>query len=230
MRPARLPPLTIPRRSALALGLLLGAGLPPGAPAQGRKAEIPIPVLATMFLEGRFRMPVTCTRTDGAQVEVEESVSFRPAVNRDGTQTLRMTFYGLAGSDLERCYNLVYPSIPDRRGVLYVSYSSRDRRGDTGVKNFTRAIQRGPLEYVITGGRLHIRDPDQAKEEARVVHFDGRSTPLLVALVPQDSDPDKLLGKAPVVRGRIARKLMLRFEGPDGLRFENAYLEDSSRF
>jgi hypothetical protein len=230
MRRSWVPAALAPYRAAFAVALLLAAGPPLVAPAQGKKPEIPIALVATEFLQGRFQMPVTCTRTDGTQVRLQESVVFRPAMNRDGNQTLRMTFFGLSGSDLARCYNTVYPTVPDRRGVLYVSYSSRDKRADTGIKNFVRSIQRGPLEYVITGGRLQIRGVGEAGAEPRVIRFDGRSTPLFVSAVARGSDPDKLLGEAAPLRGRVPRKLSFRIEGPDDFRFENAYLEDSSRF
>jgi hypothetical protein len=49
-------------------------------------------------------------------------------------------------------------------------------------------------------------------------------------VVPRGSDSDKLLGEARTIGGRRARKLLFRFEHPDGYRFETPYLEDSSHF
>jgi hypothetical protein len=215
-------------RAALALALLLAGGSSPPAGAQ-QNSELPINIIATKFLEGRFQMPVTCNQTDGTQIEVHEGVVFRPAKNRDGTQMLKMTFFGIAGSDLARCYNLVHSSIPDRRGVLYLSYSSFDKRADTGIKNFVRSLERGPLEYVITGGRLQIQSVGDPEAETQVIRFDGKSTPLYVSAVAYGSDADKLLGRPPLVNGRRPRRLNFRIEGPGDFRFETAYLEDSSR-
>jgi hypothetical protein len=228
MTHSRLSTARVACRAALAIALLVAAGHSPAALAQ-QNPEIPINLIATQFLAGRFQMPVTCTREDGTQVEIQEGVVFRPAKNLDGTQTLRMTFFGLSGSDLARCYNMVHRRIPDRRGVLYVSYSSLDKRADTGVQNFLRALDRGPLEYVITGGHLQIQNVGEPDAEPQVIRFDGKRTPLYVSAVRYGSDMDKLLGESPPVAGRRPRRLLFRIEGPGDFRFEAAYLEDSRR-
>lgn len=218
------------RRLAFPILLALAIQPSPAAAQQQRGPELPASYLALEFLKGRFRMPVTCTREDGSRVELEESVVFRPAKNRDGTQTLRMTFFGLDSPGLARCYNLTSPSVPDRRGTLYLSYASLNRRPDIGLKDFRHALRSGPLEYVIVGGHLRVREVGSAPDAARVFDFGGSEVPFWVSLVRRDSDPDKLLGDPEPVEGRLPRKLTFRFEAPDGLRFEESYLEDGSRW
>jgi hypothetical protein len=219
-------------RSVAPLGvqlLLLLVLIAPGAARAQRGTEIQIQELAANYLKGRFLMPVTCTRADGSVVELHESIVIRADRRGDDTRALRMTFFGLGGKELARCYNLVMPDMRDRRGVLYLTYASDDTRVDTGLKDFKRDLKRGPLEYRINGGKLQLRKV-AAPDDAETLDFEDEQSRLYVTLIRRDSDADKLLGDVLAPEGKPSpRKLGFRVESSGDTSFEGFYLEDVSR-
>jgi hypothetical protein len=223
----------VPARAGILLCAAILAALPAGAQDGPRRPpQVDATTLALNFMLGRFRMPVTCTREDGSLLEIEEAVVFRPAPQRSGSATIRATFFGIDAAEAARCYNLVEPQVPDRRGFLLLTYRAQNRP-DMGLADFRRALKRGPLRYHIIGGRLQIRSLADPEAEPRVVRFNAANVPFVVRDLPPGSDEDKLLdryGNAERSDGRVPRRLLFEIGGPEDFRFRGFYIEDDRRW
>ncbi len=225
------------RRPAHGAGWFVGAamalflGVSPGTVwAQAQSPRVDETTVALLWLQGRFRAPVTCIRADGSRVELEEAIVVREGPQRSGMPTLRLTFFGIDLPGATKCFNLIEPVLPDRRGSLYVTYRSSNRT-DVGLHDFQRAARTRTLRYRIVGGSLRIRPIDTPESEARVVRFD-EDVLLLVSSVAPRSDGAKLLSEYSYGAGRSDPRRRLRFqiEGPDGFRFEGSFIEDERRW
>ena len=201
----------------LALALLFAGG---PSLAQG-PPKIDETTLAFRFVSGRFRMPVTCRLRDGTLIEREEAIVVRPDTRRHDRATLRATFFGIDAPEAEHCFNLIEPRLPDRRGVLYLTYKSLRRR-DFGVADFRRQLQRGPLEYSIIGGHLQLREIGNRDSAPTTLVFE-KEWPFTVGRVLDGSDGDKLLRTVSARAGQ--RQFHFEFSGPDDFRFSGYYLE-----
>jgi hypothetical protein len=182
---------------------------------------------ALNWLQGRFRAPVRCARADGSRLDLEEAISIRPGPDRSGMPTLRLTFFGIDVPDATKCFNVVESRVPDRRGLLYVTYRSHSRT-DMGLTDFRRTLKKGEVVYYIVGGGLRIREVGTGAEP-RKIRFEDRDYPLRVKPVQAHSDGDKLL--APYREehaGEEDRRRRLRFEieGPEEFTFSGAFIED----
>ncbi|MEE8558224.1 MAG: hypothetical protein V3T14_10105 [Myxococcota bacterium] len=180
------------------------------------------------WLRGRFRTPVTCMREDGTRVELEEAVVIRDGPRKSGRKILKVTFFGIDVPDATKCFNLMERRLPDRRGVLYVTYRSH-RRPDMGINDFRRALRSGDLRYPVVSGQLGIRPI--GSEDRKVIHFDEEYT-LHVRPVGRHSDGEKLL--ALFMNERLGskdprRRLWFELEGPEGVAFAGAFIEAEGR-
>jgi hypothetical protein len=217
---------------AFLLALLVLGG---AFPVRGQPPpKIDATVLALNWLSGRFLIPVTCVKTDGSRVHLEEAVVIRGTQQRGSEPSLRATFFGIDVADVSHCYNLAEPRVPDRRGVVYLTYRSH-RRADLGTADFRRALRDGRLRYAIEGGQLQERVLGGNATEPRVVTFDGRDVELIVSLVKPGSDADKLLRHhtpiTPAPEGqRAPRRLTFQIEGPEDFSFTGHFIEDLSRW
>lgn len=216
---------------------LLATALPAGA-ARADQGDYTTPprmsaTQATLqWIVGRFRRPLTCERADGSTVDVEESVAFRPAREDRRGETVRATFFGVDVSDAVRCYSTLEPSVPDRRGVLFITFLAPDRP-DVGLSQLRRELEDGELTYQVRRGRLRVRALGDDADEPREVDLAGGRTELVVRLVPPTSDAGKLLaryaaGEGPEGAALRRLEIELRKEGVSLLRVP--YLEDGSRW
>ena len=184
--------------------------------------------LALYWLRGRFRSPVTCIQADGTRVELEEAIVVRKGAKLSGMPTLRITFFGIDLPDATKCFNLIVPDLPDRRGSINVTYRSSKRK-DRGMHDFQRAVKNKTLEYQIVAGTLRIREVGQHESQAQVVRFDD-DYPLRVSTVIRRSDNAKLLaqylGEGPDPR----RRLRFQLEGPMEFRLDQSFIEDERRW
>jgi hypothetical protein len=181
------------------------------------------------WILGRWRMPATCELADGSHVDVEEAVVFRAAPEDSAGRTIRATFFGIDVADAVRCYNLMEKNIPDRRGVLVLTFPSSGR-SDIGLRNLMKHLRddRG-LSYVIRRGTLHVRQ--LGADEAERVDFNGAGADLIARLLPYGSDGDRLL--APLAdksdNPRSLRRIQLEI-ARDGVPEQSGfYLEDGER-
>jgi hypothetical protein len=167
---------------------------------------------------------------DGSRQELEEAIGIRVAPRRSGMPVVRLTFFGIDIPDAEKCFSVVDRRVPDRRGVLYVTYRS-NRRQDMGLTDFRRTARKGVLVYHIVGGQLRIREVGK-EAEPRVVRFEDRDYPLRIRAVMPHSDGDRLLapyrddhppGEDP------RRRIRLEIEGPEGFTFVGAFIEGDPR-
>ena len=203
-------------------------------PALGQQDEISLPAgldattLALEWITGRYRMPVTCLRNDGSRIELEEAVVIRRAPQHGNIYTLKATFFGIDADNVSRCYNLVIPDIPDRRGTLYATFRSVGR-GDLGAKDFRRRLAAEELRYPIQGGQLRERGFDKQNPRANTVQFSRRGIDLVVRQIRSGSDADKLLApyakREPATRGRM-RRFEFEIQGPDEFAFHGYFIED----
>lgn len=215
-------PAVVPPFFLLALALPV-AGQQPGPP------KVDETTLAYRFLEGRYRMPVTCKLEDGSLLELEEAVVIRAGPDRKGQSAVRATFFGIDAPGARSCFNLVNPELRDQRGVLYLNYRSL-RRADLGVRDFRRELERGALEYRVLDGRLRLREIGGDEAEAVELDFDGAEARFLVSSIPRASDGDKLLEEFEArLPAATRRRLEIRIEGPEGLQLGGYYLEDEAR-
>lgn len=217
----------MPPRRAGFIALLALLALPYGAGAQEPKID---ETHATLnWIVGRWRMPVTCVRADGSRVHIEEAVVFRPAPEDADGRTLRATFFGIDVADAVRCYNLIEKNVPDRRGVLILTYLSHGRP-DIGLANLRKNLaEQRALTYSIRRGTLQVRQlgSDAAPERLELA---GSGTDLTVSLIAPGSDGDKLLGPLAKKSGDASLR-RLRFElAGDGIPGQHGYyLEDGER-
>jgi hypothetical protein len=218
--------------AAIVLAGSLLAAAPLGAQEmQSDTPQIDETTVALSWLRGRFLRPVTCMREDGTRVDLEEAMVIRPSTARSGMPVLRVTFFGIDLASAEKCFNLVEREIPDRRGVLYLTYRSR-RRTDTGMADFKRTIKGRELRYHVVDEEFRIRPVGQPDIEPRVIRFGKGDYPLLVRPILPHSDGAKLLEQyrdddnGPDPR----RRLRFELEGPDEFRFGAAFIEDDSRW
>ncbi len=209
------------RAAAGALASLLVA-LPSGPSPGQQDPKIDETTLAFRFVSGRYRTPVTCRMPDGSLIQREEAIVVRADPRRHHRATLRATFFGIDAPGAEHCFNLIEPRLPDRRGVLHLTYKSLRRR-DFGVADFRRELARGPLEYQIIGGRLQLREIGNREAEPTILVFEGER-PFMVGPVPLGSDGEKLLRSA--YPRADQRRFHFEFSGPDDFRFSGYYLED----
>lgn len=236
MRHARLLPI------ALCAGLCAALLLPPDVRSQNRgprqdgEGSYQPPTHATAqdaalwWISGRFRMPVTCLRTDGSKVEIEEAVVFRANPSR-GRSAIKATFFGIEGKDLERCYNLLDQDIPDRRGVLHLHFRAHTRL-DYGLTDFRRLNRDGSLTYHISDGKLHVRPVGGDKEDTKLVDFGSGDHPLELSSITAGSDAHKLLIAYDSTEQpeRARRRFSFRFQGPDDFAFSTHMIEDEKRW
>ncbi len=212
-------------RAAL-VGLLLL--LPGSATGQRGSANTDATTIALQWISGRFRMPVSCIRKDGSRIELEEALVIRPAPEHGNVNTLKATFFGIDVADISRCFNLLIPHIPDRRGILYFTFRSHERP-DLGANEFRRRLRDGELRYPIQDGQLREHRFGEEKSEARVVKFSRRGMELVVRPVHAGSDADKLLApyaeREPETKGR-ERRFEIEIEGPDDFVFRGYFIAD----
>jgi hypothetical protein len=211
-----------------AVALLALCAAPAGA--QTGPSRVDETTLALYWISGRFAMPVTCDRADGSTVDVEEAVTIRPAPER-GESTFKATFFGIDVADARRCYNLVLSDLPDRRGVIYLTFRSFGRP-DLGTRDFRLRLEDGVLDYPVQDGKLHVRPIGGEEDAARVVDFGGGKGALRVHLLSPTSDGWRLLSRfrgEPVAREDPRRRLQFELseEGEPALR--GYYLETARR-
>jgi hypothetical protein len=181
--------------------------------------------VALLFLAGRYAMPITCKKTDGTVVELEESISFKPAPDAGGANSLKVTFFGVDIGDVSYCYNLVERRIVDRRGTLFVRYRSHNRE-DLGLSDFRRSAARGPLTYWAHSGELTVRGIGTDSEQppgSRMLPFDGGESKLVVDAIAPGSDGAKLLAdyesRAGIASTADRKRFAMRFSAKDGTSF-----------
>jgi len=218
-----------------ALGRLsLGAGLAlllaSTVLAQQQKGpKVNATTLAFQYLTGRYRMPVTCVRTDGSSLELEEAIVIRRYAQHSGEANLKATFFGIDAADLSHCFNVLQQRIPDRRGTLYLTFRSFLRRTDLGMSDIRRRMRNGELRFPIQDGKLRERAIGEDEAEPRVIEFKRRGLELLVRQVRPGSDADKLLARY-AGEARESKNVPRRFEfeinGPDDFSFRSFVIED----
>jgi hypothetical protein len=222
-------PWSPPVRVALTL-LLAGWAAGSGAQTPPKHQEIE---LAMIYMQGsRFRMPITCTMPDGTLIEREESIAFRPGPATGDVPSLRATIFGIDAPEAKNCFNLIWPKLPDRRGVVILEYRAR-RRSDYGVTDFNRKLKSGKLTFYITGGRIQLRDfPQEEGVEPRELRFGDDNEPFTMSFVHPRSDGYKLLDhyeQSLDASDTRRRRVEFRFEGPEEFVFQGYYLEDEDR-
>ena len=178
------------------------------------------------WLIGRWRMPVTCELEDGSRVDVEEAIVVRPASEDANGRTVRATFFGIDVRDAHHCFNLTRSEIPDRRGVLYLTFVSQGR-SDVGLTRLRQNLESGELAYEITRGRLQIRPFGTPGEAVIPLDFAGEDAKLRVRVLRSSSDGFRMLkslaGDDPAAR-RL-RRVSFTIEGVEPSPFQGDYLE-----
>jgi len=190
--------------------------------------------VALSFIQGRFATPITCKRTDGSSMDIEEAIVLKSAPESGGGDSVKITFFGIDAPDVAYCYNLVERRALDRRGTIFVHFRSHNRK-DLGVADFRRAATSGPLTYNAHRGELHLREiGSEAKpENDRVLSFDGGDARVVVDAISAGSDGAKLLADYEArVGGAMSeahRRFAFRFIAKDGTEFMFYGVEDARR-
>ena len=222
----------LPRASLPALLLLAALLALPGPPARAQAPPHVDETHASLnWILGRWRMPITCELEDGSRVPVEEAVVFRPSADDATGRTVRATFFGLDVPGATRCFNVIEPNVPDRRGVLYLTFVSHGRP-EMGLSNLRRTLEDGEISYRVTRGRLRIRDLSRPDEGARIDDYQGRSATLTVRLIQAGSDGDKLLTPFAAAQELGAfglRRVSFEWRGDELAGYRGYYLEDGER-
>jgi len=221
----------IPGAAGAACALVLTLPLP-GSAQDGYEQPVHTTAAETAarWLEGRYRMPVTCIRNDDSQVEIEEAVVFRLDPS-NGRSAIKATYFGIDG-DFKRCFNIVEGSIPDRRGTLYLHFPAHNRP-DTGLSEFRRMARDGDLTFRVHGGKLRLREIGKTAETARTLDFDHGEYPLNVRAVDGGSDAAKLLADFDDVKDgltRQRRRLSFTLSGPEEFQSVAHMIEDEGRW
>jgi hypothetical protein len=186
--------------------------------------------LALSYLLGRYRMPVTCTLADGSIVQREEAIVIRRAASPSRRQSVRATFFGVDAPGAIRCYNVVTPAFPDRRGSLTLGYEGL-KRSDLGMHDLRLELKRGALDYVVIEGRLEIRPFADGAAPQTVVFRPGDAV-FSIRPIPPASDGNRLL--APLIAEstdapRRPRQFEFQIQSEDGVALSGFYLEDVER-
>jgi hypothetical protein len=150
--------------------------------------------IAIFFVSGRYITPVKCKRTDGSEVDVEDSVVLKNAPEAGGGSALRATFFGIDVADAEYCYSPIERRVVDRRGSILLHFRARNRP-DMGMADFRRAALAGPLTYNAHRGELRVRaiGAEAPASEPSALSFEGGDARLLVENVPDGTDGAKLI-------------------------------------
>ncbi len=205
------------------------------AAAPSRAQYIPPPhadeTHATLnWLIGRWRMPVTCELEDGRRVNLEEAIVVRPAAEDANGRTVRATFFGIDVRGARRCFNLTRSEIPDRRGVLYLTFVSQGRP-DLGLTRLRQNLETGELAYHITRGRLQIRPVGAPPDATIPLDFQGKDAALRVRVLRSSSDGFRMLeslARDDPAANRL-RRVRFSIEGLEPSPFQGDYLETARR-
>jgi hypothetical protein len=180
--------------------------------------------LALAFIAGRYATPITCKKTDGSVLELEDSILMKEAPDAGGGNAVKVTFFGVDVPDLAYCYNLVERRVLDRRGSIFIHFRAH-KRADMGVSDFRRAMNAGPLTYNAHRGELRVRGIGTEADagEAREVPFDGGDAKLVVSAIQNGTDGAKLLADYDERTGNAPspnrRRFMFQFTAKDGSEF-----------
>ncbi len=218
----------------LAVALLPGLALAKGESEHQPPAHMTADEVAILFLAGRYISPVVCKLADGSQIEVQDSVVVKAAPEQGGGNQLKATFFGIQVADAQYCYSAIDRRVPNRRGVLYLHFRTRNRP-DYGISDFRRMASAGPLTFNVHRGELQVspvgtEDGDAAPE---VVSFDGGDSRIMVENVPDGSDGAKLVAQYfaanPPDPAYPPRVFTFRVFAKDGTMFPFYAIEDIGR-
>ncbi len=222
----------MPVRVFVAAALLLLAALLPlrsaTTLAQGGPPRVDEITAALNWLIGRWRMPVTCVREDGTTVDIHDAIVIKPAMEDAAGRTLRVVFFGIDVADARRCYNLIDSHVPDRRGVLYLTYVSQ-LRFDVGLTRLRKTLEDGGISYEITRGNMRIRHFGEPESDPVMIDFTKKDATLDITLLRPNTDGYKLL--KPLAKSEDAdrhrlRRLIFDISGTESDSFRGYYLED----
>lgn len=181
--------------------------------------------IALAFIAGRYSSPITCKKTDGSVIELENSIVLKPAPESGGGNSLKVTFFGVDVPDVAFCYSLVERRIVDRRGSILVHFRSHNR-ADLGVSDFRRTMTKnGSLTYYAHRGELSARGVGSEADpaDARVLQFGGGDSKLEVEPIAEGTDGAKLLSdydaRTGVMPSADQRRFTFRFTAKDGSQF-----------
>jgi len=209
---------------ALALAAVPASALAQGESEYQRPAHMNADEVAILFLAGRYIMPVTCKLVDGSQIEVEDSVVVKGAPEQGGGKLLKATFYGIQVENAQYCYSSIDRRIPNRRGILYLHFRTRNRP-EYGIADFRRMASAGPLTYNAHRGELEVREigPDASAQPPRVLSFEGGDSRLVVEGIAGGTDGAKLVTQYftahPPEEGRQPRVFAFRLFAKDDSEF-----------
>ncbi len=226
-------------RIAPPLALAIAIAIQPGfGRAQGEYRPPPhvnADEIALNFLAGRYITPVTCKRTDGTTLEVENAVELRLAPDAGGGRALKATFAGIDVADAAYCYSSIERRVLDRRGSIFLHFRARNRP-DFGLSDFRRMAKAGPLTYNAHRGKLFVReiDPNEAPAASTELDFDGGESRLVVESVPDGTDGAKLVTRFfeqnPPDPAKPRRIYTFRFFPREGEGFTFIAIEDDRRW
>ena len=190
--------------------------------------------IAIAFISGRYITPVKCKRSDGSEVQLEDSVQLKPAPEAGGGSALRATFFGIYVADAEYCYSPIERRVPYRRGSILLHFRARNRP-DMGMADFRRAALAGPLTYNAHRGELRVRGIGAEAGEPGALSFDGGEARMMVESVPDGMDGAKLinqfLAEHPAQPDEPQRRFFtLRFYPREGEPFTFIAIEDDRRW
>jgi len=206
---------------------LVLALLPPAALAQGEyqpPVKLNADEIAISFIAGHYVSPVTCKLTDGSQVEVNDSIELKPSPDAAGGKSLKATFFGIEIANAEYCYSSLERRVPNRRGILYLHFRTRNRP-DYGVADFRRMAEKGPLTYNAHRGELQVSEVGQegAGQAPKVLAFDGGDSRVIADGIAPGTDGAKLVGQYfashPQKEEATRRVVAFRFIAKDGSEF-----------
>jgi hypothetical protein len=195
---------------------------------------MPADEIAILFLSGRYIMPVTCKLADGSQIDVEDSIVVKDAPEQGGGKQLKATFFGIQVENAQYCYSSIERRIPNRRGVLYLHFRTRNRP-EYGIADFRRMANAGPLTYNAHRGELEVSGIGAEAEASppHTVSFEGGDSRIMVESVPNGTDGGKLVAHYfaahPPDPDKPPRVFTFRVFAKDGSEFTFYAIEDNGR-
>jgi hypothetical protein len=190
--------------------------------------------VALSFIQGRFSTPLTCKKTDGSSLDLEQAIALKMSPEESGGDSLKVTFFGVDVADVAYCYNLIERRLLDRRGSFFVHFRSHNRK-DLGMADFRRAAKAGPLTYNAHRGELTAREigSEAQSRDTSTLPFDGGDARLVVEGIPAGSDGAKLLidyaDRIPSLGNPASRRFAFRFIDKNGAEFVFYGVEDVGR-
>lgn len=180
------------------------------ASAQSRRGPDVVDI-ALAWARGGFASPVVCRFAELGARRGLRRVIIAAGPRTSEQRVDRVQFVDLDAKGAERCTDELGMDEPNVVGTIYVTHMSKRPNSDTPERDFQKDVERGPIVFEVTRGRLGIGAPGGEISALRDVDFAGAK--LTLAPIKPGSDDARSIADLPGTR-----QLKLDVEAKDGTR------------